>query len=326
MSNYQKVKLSIIIPIYNVGSYIKRCINSILNQSFKEIEIIVINDASTDNTDLIIQELLINHPINYIKLPENKGAGNARNIGLGISNGQYISFIDGDDWIDSNYYNIMISSIEKTGSDIAVSGTKTEFGSSFESIIRYKYDYENVITNEFAINLLSRVYSQDSYITPIVCSKIFKSSLLKDNNLLFAENSFSEDDIFTFLSFVHAKSIVIVPNTYYHYYQRQNSITHTFSKKHIDDLVNSFIQLRSLLNNSNAFHMYKDSYWAFFKKCIQSNLSMIFKSEQNIVIQKKFIAYFAEVCLNSFTLSECIELIDINNLKLFFNLQNKVVF
>ncbi len=118
-----KPLLTVIIPVYNTSEYIDRCIESVINQTEQNIDIIIINDASTDNSNAIIQNYAAAYPrINYINLPSNIGVGNARNIGISNAKTKYIAFIDSDDWVDTTYYENMLECMVINHSDICISG------------------------------------------------------------------------------------------------------------------------------------------------------------------------------------------------------------
>ena len=131
-------KLSIVVPVYNVGDLVKKCIESLINQSYSDIEIIIINDGSTDESVKYIEPFLKDKRIKYI-YQNNKGLGGARNVGIEESAGEFITFVDSDDWVDLDLYNVMIDRLEKDKSDIAICGIKNEFNNFCCSEERYKY-------------------------------------------------------------------------------------------------------------------------------------------------------------------------------------------
>lgn len=272
--------LSIVIPTFNSSLYIERCLESIINQSFKDFEVIAIDDVSTDNT----LEVLSNYQKRFssmkiLRLENKRLAGGARNVGLELAKGKYISFIDSDDWIDTNYYHYHIQSILEHDSDISICGVKREYEASKNSSVRYQYDVSNVISGIYAISLLSKVIDQDVSISAIVCNKIFKSTFIKSNDLRFIENCVNEDDVFVFNSFLKSKRISLINKTYYHLYQRKKSVSRGFSKKHIDDLFFAFAEIKKILSEANAFESMKKQYYAFFEKCF----SYVIESMQNSI-------------------------------------------
>ena len=123
-------KISVVIPVYNTEpNYIDKAINSVLNQTYKNIEIIVVNDGSTDKATLEYLKTINNPDIKIIN-QENKGLGGARNTGIENSTGEYIGFLDSDDWLDNNFYEVLYNLCEKNVADIAC-GTLTRVGLNF---------------------------------------------------------------------------------------------------------------------------------------------------------------------------------------------------
>lgn len=309
------VKLSVIVPVFNCEKYLQRCLESLINQSFKNIQIIVVNDASTDKTDEVINEFK-NHNENILKITneENKGAGSSRNIGLNYTNSEYITFLDADDWIDTNTYQKMIYALDETKADIAICGIKTEYLSSYCSTNRYTYINENTIDGKFALHLLSHTNAQDIYISPMPGNKIMRTKFIKDNNLLFPQRSFCEDDEFFFKVFFYSNKVALVPNVYQHYFQRENSAMHVFSKKHIDDFINCFKEIKKFSQLIIDDEIMKD-YYSYFKKSLSSLLNSLFSSEQNINYQRDYLKYLYEQININFSISEYIEYMDIMEIK-----------
>lgn len=313
-------KISVIIPVYNSEKYIGRCLNSIVNQSYKNIEIIVVDDCSTDKTSDIVQNLCAtDNRIIHIKLDKNAGVGNARNIGIQAATGKYIGFVDSDDWVDSNMYYYLINACETNNTPIALCGIVDEFDNTISSIYRYKYPIENKINNKFALNLLSRYESQDIYISPIVNNKIYSLNFIRDNNISFPDAIQFEDNVFTFLLFTFECYISIVNKTVYHYYQRQDSLFHSLSKKYIDDFFAAFIAIKNELNHAKTYPLFRDNYISFFDRTLSVIINMIFSYEPNTQIQKRYFEYISNKLFNEQELfTEYINYLDITRVKNFF--------
>lgn len=314
-------KLSVIVPVYNSEKYIERCLNSIINQSYKNIEIIVVDDCSTDKTSSIIQNLFIyDNRLVYIKLEKNVGVGNARNIGVENATGKYIGFVDSDDWVDSNMYYYLINACESNNTQIAMCGILDEYDNNISSVFRYKYPIENIINNDFALNILSRCESQDIFITPIVNNKIYSLKFLKENNIFFPVGMQFEDNVFTFLLFTRKCNLSIVKNTVYHYYQRQDSLFHSLSKTFIDDFFASFGYLKNELNSQKTYILFQDKYMSFFDRTLSVIINMVFSVENNMEIQKRYFAYINEKLFNNKELfKEYINYLDVMRIKNFFS-------
>lgn len=314
------VTLSIIIPVFNMSTTLERCINFVLNQSFEDFEAIFVDDCSTDDSSEIILKYSALHSdkIVYVKTEHRGGPGYARNIGINVSHGKYIGFLDADDWIDSNLYSIVIDLIKKHNADIAIFGVKDEFECRLSSKLRYEYKYFNCINNKFAIRSLARTYSNDTYISPMVCQKVYKKTFIEQHNLQFKANTCFEDDLFSFQSFMYDSKIIIVPDVFYHYYQRPNSITHNFSKKYINNLIVFFDDLKRFLITEDFWNKYKTEYYSLCQKCIINIVNSLLCIEQDVSIQKKYILYLLQKLKNCFNIKEWIDFLDINSIKRLF--------
>lgn len=309
-------KLSVIIPVFNGRQYVSRCIESLINQSLKNLQIIIVDDGSKDDTINIIQTYMTYIPnIELITHHDNRGTGAARNTGLKHASGKYIAFLDADDWIDTNCYMEMISALEYSNSDIAVCDVYTEYGSPYLSQIRYNYKYRNTITANFALRLLSKTEARDSYMSPRMGNKVFQSKLLFKNNIRFAERSVWEDDIFTFLAFYYAKKVDLVPSVAEHYFQRDASAMHSFSQSYIDHFISAFSELKQVLEAEDAMSPYAEIYYAFLDRCLNSMLDMLFSVETKVSAQRRYICYLLEQLLNTFTVKELMEYIDPHRLQ-----------
>ena len=221
-------------------------------------------------------------------MTKNIGVGDIRNLGIEYANGSYIGFVDGDDWIDNDFYYNLISSIKNDNSDIAISGIRDEFNNFISGHIRYKYKIHNCIKGKYALKLLSKSENFNSFITPIVNNKIYKKTFIVNNKIKFNSNRSFQDDFFSFFACLHAKQVSLVPDTYYHYYQRADSVTHVFSKNLIDNCFDTLIQIRTTLEKDNLMNNYAKEYYSFVERCIKSLLSMMFRKETNLYIQKKY--------------------------------------
>lgn len=312
-------KLTIIIPVFNTGELLKRCLDSLLNQTLKEIEIIIVDDNSMDNSAQIAKEYTSNFTnIRYYHNDFNLGPGGARNIGLEFVNTEYVCFLDSDDWVDTCAYKTAVNALEeKKECDIAIYGIKTEFDTPYSVKMRYQYRDFNVINRDFALALLCKTSNQDISISALLGNKVFRTRLLRDSNITF-KSLYFEDELFSFLAILNAQKIAIIPDIYLHYYQRPYSIMHSFSNKYIDDTLEIFHLLKNYLDEKELFGTYKLYYYAFFLRCYTSLMHTLFSNEQNVNLQKEYILYFADSFTKNFSLNEVIEYLDINIIKKIF--------
>lgn len=318
MTNYPL--LTIVIPVFNTAKLLTRCLDSLLNQVNKKCKILLINDCSTDNSlDIITQYSNKYCNIDFISLPKQSGAGNARNEGLKKVKTKYVCFLDSDDWIDSNSYEKVIRFLEKhQNCDIALFGVKMEYKSPFLSKFKCNYEYTNIIEGPYALTIFCKTINYDLYISSMLGNKVFRTKLLKNNNIRF-QHIYFEDVYFSFVTFFYSRYICIIENTYLHYYQRYDSIMHSFSIHYIDGLFDVLIDVKKFLIDNGCFGAYQKEYFALFNKCIYSLMNIIFSENQNDTIQKKYILYLVTTLTKKFDIAELINNLDILLIKEIFN-------
>lgn len=205
------VKVSVIVPAYNVEKYIKTCLDSILEQTLKELEIIVINDGSTDHTNDIISEYEKQYP-EIIKsvVKANEGQGKARNIGINLAIGEFITFVDADDRVAPTMLEKMYDMANKQQAEVVVC------------------DYNEITETKKVLKKAIPVKTQDlkrDYIIWIAgpCNKLIQTDLLKKNSLCFLETGIYEDIAMIPLLGVYANKIAYLEEPYYEYHIRQGS-------------------------------------------------------------------------------------------------------
>lgn len=245
MKNSSQIKLSVIVPIYNVESYLDDCILSILKQTYPFFELILIDDGSTDGSGKICDKYQKNDHRIIVVHKTNGGLSSARNEGLRISTGKYISFIDSDDYIDENTFLSMLNFF-KENIDIVCCG-------------RYR-DYKGKKIAEHIVND-SCVLSKKDAVKEILCQgmidvsccdKIFRAELLK--GIRFKEGVINEDLMFVFASIAASRCIYYVNKPYYNYRVRENSITTlpTYNDKSIA-YYDNLMELKELLIANSLF-------------------------------------------------------------------------
>lgn len=182
-------KVSIIVPVYNVDKYLRKCLNSIIKQTYRNIEILIVNDGSTDNSKDICEEFLkIDNRIIYLE-KVNGGLSSARNYGLKYMTGEYVFFIDSDDWIELNTIEYLVEKLEENSVDMSICGV---YDVVDEVKIKRYADEEMVLTNYQTLDLLEE---QGYKVSIVVWNKLYKSDLF--NNLEFKEGKINEDVYFT---------------------------------------------------------------------------------------------------------------------------------
>ena len=210
-------KISVIIPVYNVEQYLDRCLESVVNQTLEDIEIILVNDGSTDNSLKTCEKFA--QKDNRIKIINRKNSGLAavRNAGLKEASGEYIGFIDSDDWVDTDYYEKLYNTAKKYNSDIAYADFIRR--GKHKNKKRMKFEKEIVSTE-----IRDKIDNCKNLTLGCVWNKIYRKELIFDNNLSFPEGHVYEDGLFSMESIYYANSVVSTPNTYYYYFVNPTSI------------------------------------------------------------------------------------------------------
>ncbi len=239
----EKIKVSVIIPVYNVEDYIEKCLESVVNQTLKEIEIIVVNDGTKDNSIKKIEKYFSDSRIKIIN-KQNGGLSSARNAGLEIAKGEYISFIDSDDFIEEKMLEELYN--ESENADIV-----------FSNNLNYNM-LDNKLSKEEREFFFDKMSNKGSYIcmysSAVVWNKIYKRDFLEKNNLKFIEGIIHEDDIFTIKSHFLAKKVKYVKKFHYYYRinRRDSIMSNKVKNKHLENYKVIYEQVREFYDNFNG--------------------------------------------------------------------------
>ncbi len=229
-------KISVIVPVYNVESYIGKCLDSIINQTYKNLEIILVDDGSTDNSPEICDKYAAGDERIIVIHKENDGVSSARNEGIRIATGDFIGFVDGDDFIESDMYETLVSMITSDDIDIATSGYCMEYPDG--KVVFMKNEDEVPACPMDTKDFLRYVFIRDKYrnVAGYIVTKLFRASVIKENDILFDENMVMTEDILFFSQILMlSKKIVYTEKHLYHYFQRETSAYHNF-KLRIDSM------------------------------------------------------------------------------------------
>lgn len=221
------IEFSVIIPIYNTEKYLARCINSIINQTYKKMELILVDDGSTDNSKKICDKFARNYKMIKVVHQKNKGVSAARNVGLKLASNEYIVFVDSDDWIEKETLENLYNVIKHNEIDCIVSNLKEK--------VRKKVTNKNQIqTWEKEIEKLIITEKINS---PV--NKVYRNSIIKSNNIKFDEEiSIGEDLLFNIEYFINSKKIYILNKKLYHYeISNNNSLTRKYKKDKYEQLM-----------------------------------------------------------------------------------------
>ncbi len=231
------IKVSVIVPVFNTEKYLEKCLNSLINQTLQDIEIICVNDGSTDKSADIIKKFVNKDSRFKLINQENKKQGAARNAGMKIAKGEYIGFVDSDDWVDLEYYEKLYNAAKRHNFDIAL-GTNVRVKKNINKKrlnITKEKEYTS-IQEKFDVNI--------QWKNPCPTNKIYKRDLFLKHNITWPEGVYCEDRIFTLKAVYFANGIVSVPNVNYYYFNNPNSTVNKHKIKH-------FKKLRTDKNNAN---------------------------------------------------------------------------
>lgn len=240
-------KLTVIVAAYNVQEYIYKCLNSLVNQTYKELEILVVNDGSTDKTENIIREFERKYRNLKLLNKKNGGLSSARNYGIKFATGEYIAFVDGDDYLNEKTYEYVMLKLLEEKSELAIFSYKKVFENRIKEIKLNKKLY----TDDFLKKLLSK--SDEASI--VVWNKIFKKDIILENNIYFENRAYFEDTGFIFRYLCFVKKITLVEKRLYYYIQHISSLTKKFNLLIIDssrntyDLVKKFYREKDIEKN-----------------------------------------------------------------------------
>lgn len=251
-----RIKLSVIIPVYNVGELLYKCIESIQNQSLDNIEIILINDGSTDNSGKICDEIACQNNNMRVIHKENEGVSAARNLGIGVANGEYIGFVDSDDYINENMYLKMYLQAKKNDCDIVMCDANIEHVDKVNLDTISQLDESKILeASSIHPDLLMEMAGS-------MWKCIYKREILMNKNVLCPVGiKLSEDRIFNILAFGYSKKISYIKEPLYTQKVRQNSATTKYYPNMLDMVINSRKELFNALDKSwNNSEYYKKVY------------------------------------------------------------------
>ena len=270
-------KISIIIPVYNAGSYISSCLKSVIEQSYTNWEVILIDDGSTDNSKEIYEKIASKNNKVKVFRQNNKGVSSARNLGLEKANGDYIVFLDADDWIDRIFLERMLEVIEKEDADIVQ--CNFYYANENEHIerkhIRPSYSIRNNM-NELQLDILYREYDEKKNDCSVgamrgVWGKIFKSSIIK--KITFNEEiDIFEDGIFVLNALQNSKKVVLIDEYYYYYRMTENSSNSKYKPNFSGKVIEIFQEINNFIVKNNKDIEFKECFNIMVFEMISSTL------------------------------------------------------
>ena len=294
-----KPRLSIVVPVYNTEKYIKRCIDSIVNQTLKDIEIIIVDDGSKENCANFCDKISKTDSRIKVVHKKNGGLGFARNSGIDIATGEYIGFVDSDDYIEPIMYETLYNAAKKHNADLAVSGIcfvgGNMFSKSGENTRKVYFEKETVFKKENMKKLLLGVVGalphepDDSRYGVSVCKNIFKTSVIREEGIRFLSEReiLSEDTLFMVDYIKFSKIAIGVPGAYYCYCRNEDSLSKSYNKDRFERSIVFLNELEKRIANT----VKKEDYNIYLDRLTQG-FGRILCSQEIMYARDKRIKFF----------------------------------
>ena len=252
-------KVTVIVPVYNVEPYLEECLDSIVNQTYTDLEIILIDDGSTDKSLEIIKKYAQEDKRIVFITQSNLGVSAARNTGLKMATGEYILFVDSDDTIRQDTVARLRQHAIKTGSDIVIGNvTCLEIDGSKRRIFsrsKMMFSVDNISGDLCYTQLM-----ESSGFPPVVYLYFTKSDFIRDNKLYFKEGVVHEDELWCIQAMLHSSDISLIDFNYYLYRKREGSIMNSDNKKYrANSLLTVVDELQSIVSGTNKYFISKES-------------------------------------------------------------------
>lgn len=304
--NDNKIELSVIVPLYNAEKTLPKCLTSIQSNRNINLEIILVDDESTDKTMELCEKYSCNDSRIKVLQKKNGGVASARNSGLEIATGTYVTFMDQDDWIEKNAYSIMLERGLKEEADMIVCNYTKDYGEDVRPMVNRRPIADSISSAE---ELIMYAFFREEYrgFAAFVWNKLFKRELLNKNKISFDDSLKRGDDVLFYSKIaVTAPKTVYMDTHFYHYVQREDSITHTLTRENLQRLAEilsgyekaiavleenhinadavNYLKCFYVYHASNLYELsYKEKLWSekkFFIKCMKKYLAEY--KEQNI--------------------------------------------
>lgn len=236
-------KVSIIVPVYNVEKYIRKCLQSLVNQTLKDIEILVVNDGTKDNSMSIVDEFANKYPEKIVILQkENGGLSDARNYAIQYAKGEYIAFLDSDDYVETNMYEDMYNLAQKENSDLVECD--------------FYWEYPNKKKEDRGIVYNSKKEALEK-IRVVAWNKLIKREILEQTGIKFPVGYYYEDVEFTYKLLPYIKKISLLPKLCIHYVQREESISNSQGER-TKEIYTVLDHVLEFYKNEGLYEEYKE--------------------------------------------------------------------
>lgn len=262
--------ISVIVPVYNVEDYLTKCVNSIQNQSYKNLEIILVDDESPDNCPKMCDDFAKNDPRIKVIHKKNGGLGFARNSGLEITTGDYVTFVDSDDWISETHIESLYNTITSQDADLVIGGHTAVYANDdvvlYPTLLEQKIYKSDEIKEQILLPLVGPDldFKNDLQVNASSCMNLYKMQIIRENNIKFISERFavSEDLYFNIDFLFYSKSVVATDNIGYFYFENVNSISRKYDKEFLTKIVNYFNYVN---NQLDKYHLLENSKFRVYR-------------------------------------------------------------
>lgn len=260
MRENNPVKVSVIIPVYNTQKYLDRCMESLTNQTMKDIELIIVDDGSKAECARLCDEWGEKDSRIKVIHKKNQGLGFARNTGIECASGKYLAFVDSDDYVSLNMYQKLYERAKMQSADIVVGGYIKKYGNGDEKEFRYE-GIPSVLADEQIISVLLAnmlgappEYFSDDYIGMSVWKNLYAREIFEKYSVRFpSEREYISEDIIFHINYLkYAKCAAVITEPYYYYCQNGQSLTTTYREDRFEQILKLYLYENELLNNMDA--------------------------------------------------------------------------
>lgn len=299
-------KISVIVPVYNAEKYLTKCLDSLVHQTLKEIEIICIDDASTDKSVLLIQSYQKNYPfIQLVRQKKNQGQGVSRNTAISLATGKYLFFMDADDWIPLNTLEILYTTARQKQATVVRSDFSFFHEDTGEIV---PFTFEKLLWETYHYDLIKKGYYQKenfsfdlfTQIKWMATTYLFKTDFIKKNHICFSKTRLGEDHLFIISTHLLADKIYFVPNSLYFYRRTKRSMTRQTTKA-VFDMFQNIKDVHCFLGKHQLMRPFQDHFELYKATALHSVLRQVpkkykreFLKESYALIDPKYDSYLAE--------------------------------
>lgn len=264
-----EIKFSVVVPAYKVEKYLPRCIDSILGQTYQNIELILVNDGSPDGCLDIMEQYAAHDGRVSVVSQANAGLSAARNAGLKIATGEYVSFIDSDDWVEPDMFAVLAMHLEKEKSDYVC------FRLEFDNEERNRRHVYGKPYPQQALEGREEILRDTLKLRSIPTSavlKVYERNFLEKNHLAFEKGIVNEDTLFSIQVACYASKVTFVNRVFYHAIEREGSISRSSQERLFVDMHTAFVKARSTMEDTGLWEELKSLYEARYLRSMLYNL------------------------------------------------------